>query len=68
MGKGRRYHSYFGVERNILPTDEVEQDRMDLHHEMFLQLLDGDLHKAPLARPPHKILDVGTGTTPSRHW
>ncbi|KAA8894291.1 S-adenosyl-L-methionine-dependent methyltransferase, partial [Sphaerosporella brunnea] len=30
-------------------------------HEIFLQLLEGEFHKAPL-RNPHRILDVGTGT------
>jgi ribosomal protein L11 methylase PrmA len=34
---------------------------MDLHHEIVLQLL-GELHKAPIARNPQRILDVGTGT------
>jgi 2-polyprenyl-3-methyl-5-hydroxy-6-metoxy-1,4-benzoquinol methylase len=58
---GRRYHAYFGVDKNPLPTDEKEQDRMDLHHEMFLKLLDGRLHLAPI-KNPHRILDVGTGT------
>jgi hypothetical protein len=24
---GRRYHSYFGVDKNLMPTDEKEQDR-----------------------------------------
>ncbi|KAF8540767.1 S-adenosyl-L-methionine-dependent methyltransferase [Trichophaea hybrida] len=44
-----------------MPTDETEQDRLDLHHEIFLQLLDGKLHIAPI-KNPHRILDVGTGT------
>ncbi|KAI5793948.1 S-adenosyl-L-methionine-dependent methyltransferase, partial [Pyronema domesticum] len=58
---GRRYHSYFGVDKNPLPTDETEQDRLDLHHEIMLRLLDNKLHKAPLENP-QRILDVGTGT------
>jgi hypothetical protein len=24
---GRRYHSYFGVDKNLMPIDETEQDR-----------------------------------------
>jgi methylase of polypeptide subunit release factors len=35
---------------------------MDLHHEIVLQLLEGKLHKAPIASDPQRILDVGTGT------
>jgi SAM-dependent methyltransferase len=40
----------------------MEQDRMDLHHEILLLLLEGDLHKAPIVSNPQKILDVGCGT------
>jgi hypothetical protein len=25
--QGRRYHAYFGTDKNFLPTDEREQDR-----------------------------------------
>jgi methylase of polypeptide subunit release factors len=35
---------------------------MDLHHEIVLQLLKGELHKAPITSNPQRILDVGTGT------
>jgi ribosomal protein L11 methylase PrmA len=35
---------------------------MDLTHEMLLQLLEGELHKAPLGKNPQRILDVGTDT------
>lgn len=59
---GRRYHAYYGTDKNLLPTDEAEKDRMDLHHEIMIQLLDGELHKAPLPPDVHNILDVGTGT------
>jgi methylase of polypeptide subunit release factors len=34
---------------------------MDLAHEILLQLLCGELHKAPLSSP-QRVLDVGTGT------
>lgn len=58
---GRRYHAYYGIDKNVMPTDEIEQDRLDLHHESMLQMLKGDLYKAPLEEPT-RILDVGTGT------
>jgi methylase of polypeptide subunit release factors len=35
---------------------------MDLHHEIMLQALQGELHKAPIVSNPQRILDVGTGT------
>ncbi|KAI5800578.1 S-adenosyl-L-methionine-dependent methyltransferase [Pyronema domesticum] len=58
---GRRYHSYYGTEKYLMPTDEKEQDRLDLHHEIFRLVWSDKLHSAPLAEP-HRILDVGTGT------
>ncbi|KAI5817571.1 S-adenosyl-L-methionine-dependent methyltransferase [Pyronema omphalodes] len=58
---GRRYHSYFGCDKNPHPTDEMEQDRLDLHHEMVYLLYGRKLHFAPIENP-HRILDVGTGT------
>ncbi|KAA8911371.1 S-adenosyl-L-methionine-dependent methyltransferase [Sphaerosporella brunnea] len=59
---GRRYHAYFGADKNLLPTDEIEQDRLDMYHEICLGLLHGDLYKAPIAEHPQRILDIGTGT------
>lgn len=35
--------------------------RLDMHHEIFLQILKGKLHTAPL-EDPQKVLDIGTGT------
>ncbi|KAI5819280.1 S-adenosyl-L-methionine-dependent methyltransferase [Pyronema omphalodes] len=58
---GRRYHSYYGTEKYLMPTDEKEQDRLDLHHEVFRLAWNEKLHGAPL-KEPHRILDVGTGT------
>ncbi|KAI5792664.1 methyltransferase [Pyronema domesticum] len=59
---GRRYHSYYGTEKNHMPTDEKEQDRLDMHHEIMLQMLEGKLHLAPIGDSPQRILDIGTGT------
>lgn len=39
----------------------MEQDRLDLHHEIILRLMDSQLHCAPLSEPK-QILDIGTGT------
>lgn len=58
---GRRYHSYFGNDKNPMPTDETEQERLDIHHEVMLKLLDDELFKAPVSQLKH-ILDIGTGT------
>lgn len=58
---GRRYHAYYGQDKNPMPTDETEQDRLDLHHEIILILLNGELYLAPVMNP-QRILDIGTGT------
>jgi ubiquinone/menaquinone biosynthesis C-methylase UbiE len=57
---GRRYHA-FQAGRYAFPNDEEELDRMDLENEIFLMLLDGKLHHAPV-KGPQRILDLGTGT------
>lgn len=46
----------------MLPNDDREQDRMDLHHHVFLLSLDGKLVCAPLVKDPRRVLDIGTGT------
>ncbi|KAI5790470.1 methyltransferase [Pyronema domesticum] len=58
---GRQYHSYYGKDKYLLPTDKKERDRLDFHHEIMRLAWDDDLHKAPLKKP-RRILDVGTGT------
>ena len=60
---GRRYHAEQcnGTEY-YLPNDELELDRLDLQHHLFLQTLKGSLHCAPLAQDIKSVLDVGTGT------
>ncbi|KAI5811886.1 S-adenosyl-L-methionine-dependent methyltransferase [Pyronema omphalodes] len=58
---GRRYHAYYGPDKYLLPTDEKEQDRLDLNHEMMRLVWDDKLHLSPL-NEPHRILDIGTGT------
>ncbi|KAJ5636495.1 uncharacterized protein N7484_009808 [Penicillium longicatenatum] len=57
---GRRYHSYHEGEY-VLPNDEQEQDRLDLSHHIYLMLLKGELHRAPV-KDPQRVLDIGTGT------
>ncbi|TGZ80686.1 S-adenosyl-L-methionine-dependent methyltransferase [Ascodesmis nigricans] len=58
---GRRYHSK-SVGRYFLPTDETEQDRLDMYHHMMLELLGGKLSLAPFDKDPGFVLDCGTGT------
>jgi SAM-dependent methyltransferase len=60
---GRRYHAeqYNGTEY-YLPNDELELDRLDLQHHLFLLTLKGSLHCAPLPQDIESVLDIGTGT------
>jgi tRNA G46 methylase TrmB len=59
---GRRYHSYREGTYH-LPNDEHEQDRLDLQHQLFRLVLDGNLFLAPIPKEDlHYALDVGCGT------
>ncbi|CCX12949.1 Similar to Demethylmenaquinone methyltransferase; acc. no. Q9RRT0.1 [Pyronema omphalodes CBS 100304] len=58
---GRQYHAYYGTDKYLQPTDETEQDRLDLHHEILRLAFGETTHEAPL-KEPHHILDIGTGT------
>ncbi|KAL2063168.1 hypothetical protein VTL71DRAFT_6240 [Oculimacula yallundae] len=58
---GRTFHKY-KEGKYVLPNDAIEQNRLDLQHQMCLILLEGRLHLAPIGSHPHNVLDVGTGT------
>ncbi|TGZ77142.1 S-adenosyl-L-methionine-dependent methyltransferase [Ascodesmis nigricans] len=58
---GRRYHAK-SVGRYHQPSDETEQDRLDLTHHIFLELLGGKISIAPFDQDPNYVLDCGTGT------
>ncbi|KAI5792011.1 S-adenosyl-L-methionine-dependent methyltransferase [Geopyxis carbonaria] len=60
---GRRFHRTGTDKDYFVPNDEQEQDRLDLHHHLCaLLLLDGGLHTTKFTTPPHRVLDLGTGT------
>lgn len=54
--------SYLTSTGYVLPNDEREQDRLDIHHHMTNLVLGGKLHLAPIGKTPQRILDIGTGT------
>jgi SAM-dependent methyltransferase len=58
---GREYANY-GKNLYGLPIDEKEQDRLDIQHAKYLDILGGELYLAPIGPNPQDILDLGTGT------
>lgn len=46
----------------MLPNDETEADRLDVHHELINRVLGGRLHVAPISEKPQRVLDLCTGT------
>lgn len=59
---GRTYHRYkpTGGSEYQFPDDEIEQDRLDMQHEMFTYAFGGKLHHSPV-KNVKKVLDLGTG-------
>ncbi|KAL1995095.1 hypothetical protein VTN49DRAFT_1282 [Thermomyces lanuginosus] len=57
---GRRYHG-FRDGSYLLPNDESESDRLDMLHELMLQVLHRKLYLAPL-KNPQRAIDLATGT------
>ncbi|KAH8696635.1 putative TAM domain methyltransferase [Talaromyces proteolyticus] len=60
---GRRYHAYRQGQYPF-PNDEREQDRLDLMHCLWKELLNGRLFRSPIHQDTgiQRILDFGTGT------
>ncbi|KAJ4245732.1 hypothetical protein NW762_013856 [Fusarium torreyae] len=75
---GRTYHAYkdggetsspSNIENGrltkrayVLPNDEIENERLDLQHHLFLLTFDEKLHAAPLPKDVHRVFDAGCGT------
>ncbi|KAM7185791.1 S-adenosyl-L-methionine-dependent methyltransferase [Naviculisporaceae sp. PSN 640] len=65
MENGRRYHAY-KAGAYILPNDEIENERLDLQHNLCVLIQNNKLFLAPVGkeygRPLNRVLDGGTGT------
>lgn len=44
-----------------MPNDEAEQTRLNVIHQIYLILLDGELTAVPITKDDPRILDIGTG-------
>lgn len=60
MENGRQYPQY-GQFQYGLPVDGCEQERLEIQHTKYLELLNGQLFLAPISATPRRILDLGTG-------
>lgn len=58
---GRRYHA-LSAGKYFLPNDELELERLDLEHNLFLLTLDNKLCLCPKSEGAKRVLDIGTGT------
>lgn len=68
---GRSYHRYKSVSAATdypIPEDEMEQERLELQHQLFSMTFDGKLYLAPLEGDPENVLDLGTGTGTWAMW
>ncbi|KXH44122.1 hypothetical protein CSIM01_04426 [Colletotrichum simmondsii] len=64
LENGRTYHRYKDG-KYYIPNDELENDRLDLQHNLFIRMFDNRLGAAPPNDPEYKVgrvLDVGTGS------
>ncbi|EEQ27161.1 conserved hypothetical protein [Microsporum canis CBS 113480] len=57
MENGRRYHAYKAGSYPF-PNDEIENDRLDMQHAVFLRSLDGRLCLCPVKSNIQNVLDV----------
>lgn len=57
---GRTYHA-FRRGKYVIPNDDREQQRMDIHYHSIRLTLEEKHYIAPISQP-RMILDVGTGT------
>ncbi|KAG8362158.1 hypothetical protein FVEN_g79 [Fusarium venenatum] len=58
---GRTYHAYKDGAYS-LPNDDIENERLDLQHHLFLLTFEERLHTAPLPKNFKRALDAGCGT------
>ncbi|ODH37371.1 hypothetical protein ACO22_02646 [Paracoccidioides brasiliensis] len=46
----------------LLPNDEQENDRLDMHHALIRATLKEKLYLAPIRDAPGRVIDICTGT------
>ncbi|KAK6223169.1 methyltransferase domain-containing protein [Colletotrichum tabaci] len=58
---GRTYHS-MSAGKYSFPNDDLEGDRLDLQHHIWVMCLHGELAISPGHKTAKRVLDMGTGT------
>ncbi|KAG9253080.1 S-adenosyl-L-methionine-dependent methyltransferase [Emericellopsis atlantica] len=61
LENGRSYHS-LSRGKYVLPNDEMENERLDLQHELYVRTCQGILALCPKGQGAQRVLDMGTGT------
>ncbi|KAG0645880.1 putative methyltransferase tdiE [Hyphodiscus hymeniophilus] len=56
---GRTYHRRGNYH---LPNDDIEKDRLDLQHALFILTFHNNLYLAPIGDNPQRVLDLATRT------
>ncbi|KAL2213528.1 S-adenosyl-L-methionine-dependent methyltransferase [Sarocladium strictum] len=59
---GRTYQNFNHNTHYWGPNDAVQNEGLDLSHQMLFHALDDKLFLAPISRNPQRVLDIGTGT------
>ncbi|ODH51522.1 hypothetical protein GX48_02390 [Paracoccidioides brasiliensis] len=57
----KRYHAS-KEGRYLIPNDEQENDRLDMHHALIRATLKEKLYLAPIRDAPGRVIDICTGT------
>ncbi|KAG5296669.1 hypothetical protein I7I48_05565 [Histoplasma ohiense] len=60
MENNRRYHLY-REGSYLLPNDDKENERLDIHHALVMTIMDDRLFLAPI-KNPKKVIDLCTGS------
>ncbi|TQN70523.1 Secondary metabolism regulator LAE1 [Colletotrichum shisoi] len=58
---GRTYH-HMSDGKYVLPNDELEQDRLDMTHHLWVLTWEDSLCNCPKKNGAKRVLDIGTGT------
>ncbi|KXX73128.1 Phosphoethanolamine N-methyltransferase 3 [Madurella mycetomatis] len=59
---GRTFHNFNTETEYWGPNDELQNEHLDLNHQMLLVAMNNKLYFAPIGDSPQRVIDIGTGT------